>query len=99
MGGQCPDRRVSCSRFPRDVLNESVLTTGGGPRPDAGEETATMFRTVIGVGAAVLVLLGGTAAGQPPAYFDQIGYTDLRNRLGAATPTGAGLLVTPVEAE
>ena len=31
----------------------------------------------------------GPATGQPPAYFDQIGYTDLRNRLGDATPTGA----------
>ena len=54
----------------------------------------------VGAGAAVLALLTapGPAAGQS-SYFDQIGYTDLQNRLGAATPTGAGVIVTQVEAQ
>src|SRR5437867_3137266 len=31
-------------------------------------------------------------------YLDQVGYTALRNRLGTATPTGAGVWVMQVEA-
>ena len=54
----------------------------------------------VGAGAAVLALLTapGPAAGQS-SYFDQIGYTDLQNRLGAATPTGAGVPVMQVEVQ
>jgi hypothetical protein len=59
-----------------------------------------MLRTAVGVGAVVLAVLAGArpAAGQTPSYSDAIGYTDLRNRLGSATPTGSGVLVTQVEA-
>src|SRR5262249_50282652 len=32
-------------------------------------------------------------------YFVAIGYRDLQNRLGAATPTGAGVFVAQIEAE
>src|SRR5262245_37857373 len=59
-----------------------------------------MFRTATGVGAVVLAFLvgSGPAVGQPPAYFDQIGYTALQSRLGTATPTGAGIRVSQIEA-
>lgn len=32
------------------------------------------------------------------SYFSEVGYTDLQARLGAATPTGAGVLIAQVEA-
>lgn len=43
-----------------------------------------------------LVLFAAPAAGQ--TYLDRIGYTALQIRLGAATPTGAGVQVMQVEA-
>lgn len=48
--------------------------------------------------SAALLGFAGTAAGQP-AYFSAVGYTDLQARLGAATPTGAGIQVAQIEAQ
>jgi hypothetical protein len=45
--------------------------------------------------AAGVLLSVGPAAGQ---YLDQVGYTALQARLGAAAPTGAGVAVAQVEA-
>jgi hypothetical protein len=57
-------------------------------------------RKTLLVGAIGLVLLAvsNPVAGQSPSYFDQIGYTSLRTRLGNGTPSGAGITVTQVEA-
>lgn len=56
-----------------------------------------MFRTAVGL--AAVLLAAHPVAAQTPVYSDAIGYTDLRNRLGAATPTGTGILVTQAEAQ
>jgi hypothetical protein len=58
------------------------------------------FRTAAGAVAALVLLLAPPAAvAQTPAYWEQIGYNDLRIRLGAATPTGAGIVVSQIEAQ
>lgn len=46
---------------------------------------------------AALLGLAGPAAGQ--SYFDAVGFTALQARLGAATPTGAGVAVCQIEAQ
>src|SRR5262245_53618371 len=52
------------------------------------------FRTLLPLLA--VILLPWPASAQ--AYLDQIGYSALRNRLGAATPNGTGVWVAQVEA-
>ncbi len=47
---------------------------------------------------AALAILLCTAGLSRADYFQDIGYTALKNNLGAATPTGAGVQVTQVEA-
>jgi hypothetical protein len=53
-----------------------------------------LARTAISL---LLLLLWGSAAGA--TYKDDIGYTQLKTELGSSIPTGAGVLVTQVEAE
>jgi hypothetical protein len=53
---------------------------------------------LVGAIALGFLALSSPVSGQTPSYFDQIGYTGLRNRLGDNTPTGAGIVVTQVEA-
>jgi hypothetical protein len=59
-----------------------------------------MFRKTLLLGAIGLALLSKPTgvSGQPPAYFDQIGFTELVDRLGSGTPTGAGIVVSQIEA-
>jgi hypothetical protein len=48
--------------------------------------------------AAIAVLTGFAAGSAQAAYKDDVGYTALQAELGPATPNGAGVLVTQVEA-
>ncbi len=95
-------------RSPRDPARKVVMfrspfrPADHQPRPvdqQSREDTDMRIRRALGILAVVLGLLGlsRSAAGQEPSYFGPIGYTDLKNRLGSATPTGAGILVSQIE--
>ncbi len=62
---------------------------------------ASRQRRKVAVGLALLVTLPGiqlVTATASAAYADDVAFTRLQNELGAGTPTGAGVLVSQVEA-
>jgi hypothetical protein len=58
---------------------------------------ATRRAPAAGLAGLIVFAAAGPAAGQ--GYFDAVGYTALKDRLGAAAPTGAGVPVSQVEAQ
>ena len=57
-----------------------------------------MNRLFIRVAASLLLVLFWAAGASALDYRDYIGFTHLKTELGSATPTGAGVVVSQVEA-
>lgn len=102
--------RPAVRESPRAVpLRESTMTqettthaaTGGSAaRPRPTSEGRPDAARAVGLGAAALVVAVALAGAARADVFDDIGYTALKNRIGAANvPTGAGYGVGHVEAE